>query len=145
MFRIHPVHQNHPITWPNGLHLQKILRCLNPTNTSSHNSGYNNIKHLFVMVRIKIKLFFNLFILFKIWYFLKLIFIVVYTKFYTFTGFLDALCMSLNNCFVPLNFAITYYLGLLCIQRGITTPFLLFQWANSYLNFLLTIAIKVGF
>ena len=35
--------------------------------------------------------------------------------------------MALTSSFVPFNFGITYYLGLLLIRGGYTTPFVLFQ------------------
>nr|CAD2203077.1 unnamed protein product [Meloidogyne enterolobii] len=42
-------------------------------------------------------------------------------------GIWTSLSIALSSSFVPFNFAITYYLGLCLIQRGYTTPFVLFQ------------------
>uniref|UniRef100_A0A915N5W5 ABC-type xenobiotic transporter n=1 Tax=Meloidogyne javanica TaxID=6303 RepID=A0A915N5W5_MELJA len=47
----------------------------------------------------------------------------VYERFRIWTS----LSIALSSSFVPFNFAITYYLGLCLIQRGYTTPFVLFQ------------------
>uniref|UniRef100_A0A1I8BVI5 ABC-type xenobiotic transporter n=1 Tax=Meloidogyne hapla TaxID=6305 RepID=A0A1I8BVI5_MELHA len=38
-----------------------------------------------------------------------------------------SLSIALSSSFCPFNFAITYYLGLLLIKEGYTTPFVLFQ------------------
>nr|CAD2161669.1 unnamed protein product [Meloidogyne enterolobii] len=42
-------------------------------------------------------------------------------------GIWTSLSIAISSSFVPFNFAITYYLGLCLIQRGYTTPFILFQ------------------